>query len=69
MDNIHWDKDEAEGTIDASDLNFEPGAWPDQFINDARRYTKYSILRDTENEVLEVRYRGPNGRVVRVFND
>ena len=66
---ITWDKDEAEGTTEASDMGWKPGIWYNDFIAEGRKYVRHSTLRDNENEILEVRYRGPGGRVIRVFND
>jgi len=66
---ITWDKDEAEGTTEASDIGWPAGHWPSTFIESGRTYVKYSITRDMDNDIIEVKYRGPNGRVIRVFND
>lgn len=78
--NIHWDKDEAEGTIEASDCGWPAGHWPRLLDDGWRVYTKSAVLRKVEvvsdrhlegveTDIIEVRYRDPSGRVVRVFND
>jgi hypothetical protein len=66
---IHWDEDMAEGTTEASELGLPPGSWPDEVRVGGQTFRRRSVETSTEGELLVVRYRGPNGTVLRVLND
>lgn len=54
--------------IEASQLDWPPGAWPESFAHDGATFTRERAMR-SDGELVAVATRGSDGRVLEVLND
>lgn len=56
--------------VDASELGLPPGQWPGVIRPDGEwAFVRGHVDRDADGDILSVRYDGPRGWSVVVFND
>lgn len=54
--------------VEASQLGWRPGEWPDNFMHDGTRLYRHRDVRHG-GELVAVVYRGHDGRELEVLND
>lgn len=56
--------------VEASDLGWPPGFWPDHPVIDGTRYTRSTVTWDADGDIRSVTYRGAQGALtIVVYND
>jgi hypothetical protein len=61
--------DTLRDVVEASELDLKPGVFPQQLVYQRRTYCAVGLDRDSEGELMAVRYETEEGRRLVVLND